>query len=69
MSLRNMRERNGLTAAQVANLLGVCPRTVRRWEAGEREPAEIGDLVKLARLYAVSEGEVAAAIQKGRKAA
>ena len=32
------RKQAGLTQTKLAELVGVSPRTVQRWESGEREP-------------------------------
>jgi transcriptional regulator with XRE-family HTH domain len=37
---RDIRESAGITASEVARILGVPPSTVCRWERGERVPRE-----------------------------
>ena len=36
--LKQARHAAGLSQAQVADLLGVTPQSVKNWEAGRREP-------------------------------
>jgi DNA-binding transcriptional regulator YiaG len=45
--VRAIRERLGLTAAELAKRLGVTTRAVQHWEAGTREPG--GAALKLMR--------------------
>lgn len=49
-AFRLLRERNGLTVAQAGTLLGVDPKTIRRWEKGEIEPRPAYMLLLEARL-------------------
>ncbi len=50
--LRMLREKAGLTPEQVAEALGVKPRTVYRWESMQTDPS-IEQLAELAEVLAV----------------
>ena len=39
MKIREYRETEGLTRAQVAGRLGVSPTAVRKWEVGQAHPS------------------------------
>ena len=39
MNIKELRTKHGLTQKQLAELIGVIPRTVERWEAGDRSPS------------------------------
>ena len=59
--LRNLklwRHVNDKRQVDVADALGVSPRTVGNWETGRTEPS-MGDLVELARLTGMTVGQVA----------
>ena len=53
-AIRHSRIKNGLTQAQLADLIQCSIDTVRRWEQGLREP-RAGELRKLAEVLGVSE--------------
>lgn len=52
MELRSMRERAGLTQRELARRARVDPRTLRRYERGEREPT-VGIAARLRQACAV----------------
>lgn len=52
-NLRRLRSEKGLTQEQLANLLGVSPQSVSRWECGNTLP-DVMLLPELARLYGVT---------------
>lgn len=52
---RHLRELNGLTVLQVADLLEVDPKTVRRWEKGEVDPKPANILLLESRLKDAAE--------------
>lgn len=56
MTVRQYRERIGLTRAQLAGRLGVSVSTVKRWEHGYR-PRKRGQLEALARGLRLSRSE------------
>lgn len=41
MNIKEYRERHGLTQAEFAELVGVTPAAVSRWESGNRTPPEM----------------------------
>lgn len=49
-NMKAERARAGLSAADVAKIIGVHENTVLRWESGEREPMG-SNLIELANLY------------------
>lgn len=49
-NMRAERVRNGFTVRKAAELLGVHPNTVERWERGAAEPMA-SSLVAMAQLY------------------
>jgi transcriptional regulator with XRE-family HTH domain len=51
--LRDLRSRAGLTQKQLAAELGVAPRTILRWEAGDQTPT-LTDLRRLAARFGVT---------------
>jgi transcriptional regulator with XRE-family HTH domain len=60
MTLREYRQRAGLTLQQVAILLGVHFTTVQKWEIGERIP----DAIAVAAIESLTRGKVRAATFK-----
>lgn len=50
VSLRNWRNFRGLTLEQVANILGVGPQAVHKWETG-KTPVDLDRLHQLAKIY------------------
>lgn len=57
MTLRELRNQSGKTAAEVATALGVRLQTVYRYEQGLRQ-IDIGQVLALAKLYDVTTEEV-----------
>ena len=55
--LRRLRERERLSQAELARLVGVKTHTVWRWETGEREPS-FGFMERLAAALHVTEAEL-----------
>ena len=39
MNIKEVRTKHELTQKQLAELIGVIPRTVERWESGDRSPS------------------------------
>lgn len=60
MTLRELRERSGLTRAQVAKKLNVDLSCVTHWELGDWRPLRKYHK-KLAKMYGVTETEIRAA--------
>ncbi|MDI3297569.1 MAG: PD-(D/E)XK nuclease family protein [Bacillota bacterium] len=56
-ALRSLRERRGLTAAELARRAGVSVASLRAWEAGHRSPSA-GALLRLAEALAVDPREI-----------
>ncbi|MDM0007208.1 helix-turn-helix transcriptional regulator [Variovorax sp. J22G73] len=52
-NLRKLRTERLLTQAQLGAAIGISPRTLIRWEAGDGEPAA-SDLLALARFFSIS---------------
>lgn len=52
-NLKKLRTERQLTQAQLADAIGVSPRTLMRWEAGDGEPTAT-DLLALARFFGIS---------------
>ncbi|MGJ7558632.1 helix-turn-helix domain-containing protein [Variovorax sp. RB3P1] len=52
-NLKKLRTERLLTQAQLGEAIGISPRTLIRWEAGDGEPATT-DLVSIARFFGVS---------------
>ncbi len=52
-SLKTKRELFGYTQKQVAELIGIAPRSYQRYESGEREP-NIATLIQIADLFKIS---------------
>lgn len=50
MKIGEMRERAGMTQAQLADSMGVNPATVSRWESGDIHPVG-SKLIRLADLF------------------
>ena len=55
--LRDLRRKNNLTQAELAERLGVHENTIRRWETGDNEPRS-NDLLKLCEILGCSEAEL-----------
>lgn len=51
--LKRHRETNGYTQKQMAELIGIAPRSYQRYESGEREP-DIKTLVQIADFFKIS---------------
>ncbi len=51
--LKYQRESYGYTQKQMAELIGITPRSYQRYEAGEREP-NINTLVQMADFFKIS---------------
>ncbi len=51
--LKHQRESCGYTQKQLADLLGIAPRSYQRYELGEREP-NIETLIRIANLFEIS---------------
>lgn len=51
--LKHQRELSGCTQKQMAELIGVTPRSYQRYESGEREP-NIETLVRIANFFKIS---------------
>lgn len=69
MTLRELRERSGLTRAQVAKKLNVDLSCVTHWELGDWRPLRKYHK-KLAKMYGVTESEIkmlADEIREGNK--
>lgn len=56
-NLRLLREHHALKQAELAQKLGVHPRTVLRWEAGQQDP-NLTDLRKIAAIFGISVGRL-----------
>lgn len=67
MALKELRERSGLTRAQVAKKLNVDLSCVTHWELGDWRPARKHHK-KLARMYGVTETEIRAASEAAQTA-
>ena len=63
--MKKLREKLGLTTADVASKVGVSDSTVRNWESGRTEPRlTLNQLVLLLDLYGISLKELAEAVCK-----
>lgn len=51
--LKYQRESSGYTQKQMAELIGIAPRSYQRYESGEREP-NIATLVQIADFFKIS---------------
>ncbi len=51
--LKHQRELYGCTQKQMAELIGITPRSYQRYESGEREP-NIDTLVRIADFFKIS---------------
>lgn len=49
MKIRELREKAGLTTAEIASAMGLCVSTVYKWENGPNQPTA-DNLLKLAEL-------------------
>lgn len=67
MALKELRERSGLTRAQVAKKLNVDLSCVTHWELGDWRPARKYHK-KLARMYGVTEAEIRVASEAAQTA-
>ena len=67
MALKELRERSGLTRAQVAKKLNVDLSCVAHWELGDWRPARKYHK-KLARMYGVTETEIGATSEAAQTA-
>ncbi|GHU70532.1 hypothetical protein AGMMS49992_03020 [Clostridia bacterium] len=56
-ALRRLRKANGLRQHEVAELIGVSPQAITRYELGQREP-NIDTLTKFADLFDVTLDEL-----------
>jgi transcriptional regulator with XRE-family HTH domain len=56
-NLKKLRTSSLLTQKQLGEALGLAPRTLIRWEAGQGEPS-LSDLLALAKFFNVSVGEL-----------
>lgn len=52
-NLRAERARRGLTQVELANILGVVPMSIIRWETGTSEP-DAKNLVRITRFFGCS---------------
>lgn len=50
MNLRNIRQLNGISTAELATKMEVTPETINRWENGRRQP-DIRALLALSRIF------------------
>lgn len=57
MTLKELRQQSGKTAAEVATALGVTEQAVRHYENGIRSIG-LEDVIKLSELFDVSEREI-----------
>jgi transcriptional regulator with XRE-family HTH domain len=63
MTMRKLRERLGLTTADVASALGIADSTVRNWDYGRTIPRlRVDQFVRLLKLYQVTPEELLDAI-------
>jgi len=63
--MKKLREKLGLTTADVASKVGVSDSTVRNWESGRTEPRlTLNQLILLLDLYGISLKELAEAVCK-----
>lgn len=53
LTLKELRNEDGLTQKQAASELGVSHDTIKRWESGETYPT-VPDILKLCKLYRTS---------------
>lgn len=53
LNMRAERIKHGLSIRQVADIVGMHPNSLMRWESGEADPLAI-NLVKLSKLYGCS---------------
>jgi len=61
--MRKLRERLGLTTADVASALGIADSTVRNWDYGRTVPRlRVDQFVRLLRLYQVTPEELLDAV-------
>ena len=62
--MKKLREKLGLTTADVASKVGVSDSTVRNWESGRTEPRlTLNQLILLCDLYGVNLKELSEAVQ------
>ncbi len=66
MTLREMRKQNKKTVAEVAKVLGVCVRTLLRYEQGERR-LSLESVLTLSELYQDSAEDIIKAQLKSVK--
>lgn len=57
MRIKEMRERRGMSQAQLADYMGVCRATACRWESGKIVPST-GRVLELAELLGCSTDEL-----------
>ncbi len=48
----SLRKESGLTQKQLADILGICPKTVSKWETGHGFP-DVGFITELSRIFKV----------------
>ncbi len=51
--LKEQREKAGLSQRELARLLGMSPKSIAAWEAGERSP-QLLKIVKITKFFRVS---------------
>ncbi len=56
--LRELRQKSGITQAELAYLIGVHETTIRRWENGSKGTPSIEDIQKLCEALHVSEADL-----------
>ena len=62
--MKKLREKLGLTTADVASKVGVSDSTVRNWESGRTEPRlTLNQLILLLDLYGINLKELSEAVQ------
>ena len=62
MSMKELRERRGLTQAQIADQLNVDKSSVSKWESGTADPST-SNLLALAKLFGVSAEELLKSVE------
>ena len=62
-NIKKLRMQRGMTQKNLADILFVSPQAVSRWENNEVEPS-IGTITEMAKIFNVSEQEVALAFEK-----
>lgn len=66
--MKELRDKVGLSQAQVARTLGLAESTVRNWEKGRSIPTlQVIDYPKLLEIYQCSPSELAEAASNSRK--